>query len=395
MYTYDVYGQRIAKSIDADGAGSAPVQTERMVYDGSNIALTFDGTGTQTHRYLHGPGVDQILADETQTSVNWALVDNQGTVRDVIDSQGQVLNHIVYDSYGQVTSETNPRVEFRYGYTGRERDEETGLNYYRARYYDTTTGGFLSEDPLGFAADDYNLSRYVFGSPTNGTDPSGMNVLALGLGQAILLAGATIIVGGYVIQKLKEVSELKYPQRFVPGTWTGEQQETKMSTSTKAPPTPTSSPSPLPLPLILNDPNCQNAKKKKCPKILPVFEISRTRYDWHAQTVTAAFATGDPSILTKSSDNTALVNKRRRDAQAPYRHAWGAPSQYKINGLPVNYDEYPYASTEEGGLGAYVKMIPEKANKSAGTALKTFYAHSGEGGTRLEDGCKFMVIITP
>jgi RHS repeat-associated protein len=173
-YTYDVFGQRIAKIIDADGAGSAPAQIERMVYDGDNIALTFDGAGNQTHRYLYGTGVDQILADETSTSVNWALVDNLGSVRDIISSNGTVLDHIVYDSYGQVMSETNTNFDFRYGYTGRERDKETGLNYYRARYYDAATGDFISEDPMGFVAGDYNLSRYVFGSPTNGTDPSGL-----------------------------------------------------------------------------------------------------------------------------------------------------------------------------------------------------------------------------
>jgi RHS repeat-associated protein len=156
-YTYDVYNRRIAKVIDLDGASSAPAQTERMVYDGDNIALTFDETGTQTHRYLFGLGVDRVLADETSTGVNWALIDNQGTVRDVIDSQGQVLNHIVYDSYGQVTSETNPNVDFRYGYTGRERDEETGLDYYRARYYDPSNGRFISEDPIGFGGGDANL----------------------------------------------------------------------------------------------------------------------------------------------------------------------------------------------------------------------------------------------
>jgi RHS repeat-associated protein len=176
-YAYDAYNRRIAKVIDPDGAGSAPVQTERMVYDGSNIALTFDGTGTQTHRYLYGPGIDQVLADETSTGVNWALVDNQGTVRDVIDSQGQVLNHIVYDSYGQVTSETNASFDFRYGYTGRERDEETGLNYNRARYYDTTNGRFISEDPIGFGGGDANLSGYVLNNPTNFTDPLGHNPL--------------------------------------------------------------------------------------------------------------------------------------------------------------------------------------------------------------------------
>jgi RHS repeat-associated protein len=174
-YTYDAYDRRIAKNIDPDGAGAAPIQTERMVYDGDNIALTFDGNGTQTHRYLHGPRVDEILADETTTGVNWALTDNQGTVRHVIDSQGQVLNHIVYDSYGQVTSETNPNVDFRYGYTGRERDEETGLNYYRARYFDAAVGRFISEDPIGFRAGDSDLYRYVGNNPINLIDPLGLD----------------------------------------------------------------------------------------------------------------------------------------------------------------------------------------------------------------------------
>jgi YD repeat-containing protein len=86
-YTYDAYDRRIAKSIDTDGSGPATPTTERMVYNGDNIALTFDGQGTQTHRYLFGPGVDQVLADETPTQTLWALSDNQGTVRDILDSK--------------------------------------------------------------------------------------------------------------------------------------------------------------------------------------------------------------------------------------------------------------------------------------------------------------------
>jgi RHS repeat-associated protein len=85
-----------------------------------------------------------------------------------------VLNHITYDSFGNVTSETNPSVDFRYGYTGREHDEEIGLTYYRARYYDPATGRFIGEDPIGFRAGDTNIYRYVGNSPLNGTDPTGL-----------------------------------------------------------------------------------------------------------------------------------------------------------------------------------------------------------------------------
>jgi RHS repeat-associated protein len=98
-------------------------------------------------------------------------------VRDVVDSQGNILNHLSYDSFGNVTGESNPDVDFRFGYTGREFDEETGQYYYRARYYDSGVGRFISEDPIGFDAGDPNLYRYVLNSPANYTDPSGNNAL--------------------------------------------------------------------------------------------------------------------------------------------------------------------------------------------------------------------------
>ncbi|NEQ42461.1 MAG: RHS repeat-associated core domain-containing protein [Leptolyngbya sp. SIOISBB] len=158
------------------------------------MALVFDEASTQTHRYLHGPNVDQILAEETADGTfHWALTDHQGSVRDVIDNDGNILNRIVYDSFGQVTSETNPDFDFRFGYTGREQDDATGLMYYRARYYDPAVGRFLSEDPIGFDAGDANLYRYVFNSPTNYTDPTGeaavVPFIIVGAGKAAKAVG--------------------------------------------------------------------------------------------------------------------------------------------------------------------------------------------------------------
>lgn len=173
-YGYDVYDRRVEKTVDPDGDGPESEQTERFVYDGDHITLVFDENGEQTHRYLHGPQIDQVLAEEIANGeVRWALADNQGTIRDVIDSDGNVLNHITYDSFGQITSETNPDIDFRFSYTGREFDEETGQNYYRARYYDASVGQFISEDTIGFSAGDANLYRYVFNSPLIFIDPSG------------------------------------------------------------------------------------------------------------------------------------------------------------------------------------------------------------------------------
>ena len=69
---------------------------------------------------------------------------------------------------------TNPSLKSRFGYTGREFDAETGLQFNRARYYDPATGRWVSQDPKGFAAGDVNLYRYVGNGPVNATDPSGL-----------------------------------------------------------------------------------------------------------------------------------------------------------------------------------------------------------------------------
>jgi len=167
--------------VDPDGDGSAAPKVERFVYDGEDIALVFDGSGNQTHRYLHGLEIDQVLADENaQGEVLWPLTDNLGTVRDLVGSSGTLLNQLTYDSFGNVTSESNAAVDHRFRYTGRELDEETGLYYYRARYYDPVVGRFISEDPIGFEAGDTNLYRYVGNSPVNATDPEGLYLLRVG-----------------------------------------------------------------------------------------------------------------------------------------------------------------------------------------------------------------------
>jgi RHS repeat-associated protein len=127
---------------------------------------------------LYGTNIDQVLADETPTSMVWALADNQGTVRDLIDNNGNVVEHINYDSFGNLTS--TPTFDFRYGYTGRERDDETGLEYYRARYYDSSVGRFISEDPIGFDAGDTNIYRYVGNNAVNAIDPDGLYGLVVG-----------------------------------------------------------------------------------------------------------------------------------------------------------------------------------------------------------------------
>ncbi len=104
---------------------------------------------------------------------------NLGTVRDLAFRDPQtgattVANHRVYDSFGNLTSETNAAVDCLFGFTGRPLDATKGLQNNLNRWYDAGIGRWTSEDPIGFIGCDTNLNRYVGNSPTNKTDPTGM-----------------------------------------------------------------------------------------------------------------------------------------------------------------------------------------------------------------------------
>jgi RHS repeat-associated protein len=182
-YTYDALDRRIAKSVDTTPLGALDAAITYSVYDGNQVLLEMvdsDGVSgpnetTLEKRYLHGPMVDQVLAQEDAGgNVEWLLGDHLGSIRDIVDNAGTIINHISYDSFGNVTAQTNPAVDTRYAFTGRELDPELGLYYYRARYYDAAIGRFISEDPSRFRSGDANLYRYVGNDPVNYRDPFGL-----------------------------------------------------------------------------------------------------------------------------------------------------------------------------------------------------------------------------
>jgi RHS repeat-associated protein len=173
-YRYDVFGNRIERQ-ETDSQGGAGTSDTRFAYDGPNAWADLDGSDQLQTRRLYLDGADQLAARVGAAgAASWYLADRQGSVVGLTDAAGALADALQYDAYGNVASETNPSVSDRFGFTGRERDAATGLSYYRARYYDTATGRFLSMDPLGLGAGDADLYRYVGNAPTNATDPTGL-----------------------------------------------------------------------------------------------------------------------------------------------------------------------------------------------------------------------------
>jgi len=131
---YDTLNRWVGETITA---GSTTTQS-RYTYDGNQIVLEFDGTGTGSlaasslgHRYLWGPAVDQLLADDQlqgTAQVIWTLGDGENTVRDLATYNSgsgvtTVANHRVFSAYGGIASQTNSSVGCLFAFTGEPLDQ--------------------------------------------------------------------------------------------------------------------------------------------------------------------------------------------------------------------------------------------------------------------------------
>ena len=205
-YTYDYADRRIRRSMDTDGAAGAGGESvsfaayagdartleiarpnDKLVIDSVRGPIGFLGQVIQ--RNFYGNGADEILAVDKitwngttpTTSTFWTFTDHQDTVRDIVSGnatdRGQVIEHRQYDSFGKIVTQTTsaattPGIDF--GYAGRPLESRTGLSDNRARWYEPTTGRFITEDPSGFKGGDANFYRYVGNDPLDKVDPSGL-----------------------------------------------------------------------------------------------------------------------------------------------------------------------------------------------------------------------------
>ncbi len=165
-FAYDLLGRRVKKST---GGGA----TTYYLSDGADEIAEYTGftANNLQRRYVPGPTIDQPIAMVTSAGVRTFFhTDKRGSVIAMSDSSGN-LNEgpYTYDAYGNMTG-ASTGVPFRF--TGRRLDPETGLLYYRARYYDPVRGRFPQTDSVGYSAG-MNLYTYTDNDPTDKTDPDG------------------------------------------------------------------------------------------------------------------------------------------------------------------------------------------------------------------------------
>ena len=169
-FKYDPFGRRIYKSSSSG--------TSVYAYDGDNLVEETNSSGAVVARYEDTQNIDEPLAMLRSGATSYFHADGLGSVTSLSSSAGSIANTYTYDSFGKLTASTGSLVN-PFQYTARESDTESGLYYYRARYYDPTAGRFISEDPndQGSLYDNPNLYEYVENNPANWIDPLGLYTL--------------------------------------------------------------------------------------------------------------------------------------------------------------------------------------------------------------------------
>jgi RHS repeat-associated protein len=164
-YGYDPFGKRLAKTVGG--------VTTYYLYDEEDVIAEYDAAGAVVATYIHGPGIDEPISMTRGGNTYFYTMDGLGSVRDLTDAAQSIVEQYDYDSFGNLT--IPPTTGNPYTYTSREYDPETGLLFYRARYYDPKVGRFLTADPIGFEGGDINFYAYVANNPVNRTDPLGLH----------------------------------------------------------------------------------------------------------------------------------------------------------------------------------------------------------------------------
>ncbi len=186
-YVYDSSGQRVRKVVDTN----SNLIKERIYLGGYEIYREWVSAAIDFERQtLHvTDGAQRIAMVETKTiedgggagtptpRLRFQLGNHLGSATLEVTETGAVISFEEYTPYG-VTAyrSSNGGVDVsarRYRYTGKERDDETGLYYNGARYLAAWLGRWTSADPIGIGADGPGLYNYTRGSPVNYTDPSG------------------------------------------------------------------------------------------------------------------------------------------------------------------------------------------------------------------------------
>ena len=164
-YSYNEEGLRDSQSQNG--------QTLHYLYDQTSLIAETNTTGDELARYTHSSV--GLIAEARSGVQTYLHTDALSTPIAVTDIAGGVTTRYTWDSWGNLQQQTGVSQQ-PFGFTGYQRDEQTGLHYAQQRYYDSEIGRFNRHDPFrGDIDTPLSLHRYLYANanPTIFVDPTG------------------------------------------------------------------------------------------------------------------------------------------------------------------------------------------------------------------------------
>ena len=164
--------------LKAEGSGVDYAAKGQQLFDGIVKNLKFLGADGQILTAGKSgkvpPGQIKGTVNVTEAFSYFYHPDHLGSTSYVTDASGEVYQHLEYFAFGETFVEEHSNTnKTPYLFNGKELDEETGLNYYGARYYDPRTSIFVSVDPKAEDYASWSSYNYTFNNPLRFVDPDG------------------------------------------------------------------------------------------------------------------------------------------------------------------------------------------------------------------------------
>jgi len=225
-YEYDAYGQLTRATVTEGEGESATASITENKYDGTGTRVSKSVNGNTTNYLISGSTLlatytvnnngNKNVTSENVFGIDGKIIqtvrsngavyvyngDLRGSTTSIVDSAGSIIQVCRYDVYGEPNVYGKDNLYNEILYTGAVYDESTGLYYLSSRYYDNTTGRFLSMDSVRGNVEDplsMNLYGYCVNNPIKYTDRQGTSpVVAGAIFGAVLGAGAEIITQHFI-----------------------------------------------------------------------------------------------------------------------------------------------------------------------------------------------------
>ncbi|WP_225931070.1 RHS repeat-associated core domain-containing protein [Pseudomonas monsensis] len=166
-YKYDAFGRRIEKTVDG--------QTTEFLWQGERLIA--ESAENRYRTYIYEPGSFRPLAmldgeGPLKATPFYYQLDHLGTPQELTDYSGEIMWSAKYRAYGNLAALDVAEIDNPLRFQGQYFDAETGLHYNRHRYYNPSTGRFLTPDPIKLAG---GLNNYQYvPNPTGWVDPLGL-----------------------------------------------------------------------------------------------------------------------------------------------------------------------------------------------------------------------------